>query len=93
MNKEKIQIESNYLLSNSQYLSMQETENGIDFTIYNYDGTEFDGGVMECDLEKITNIKEIFNRLSEFTGIKEISEKKIEVSEELVPSFQEKIGI
>ncbi len=40
-------IDKNYKLINNNYINFHSTENDIDYTLYNSDGIEIDGGVLE----------------------------------------------
>ena len=39
-------IDKNYKLINDNYINFHSTDDGIDYTLYNSNGTEIDGGIL-----------------------------------------------
>lgn len=68
-------IDKNYKLTNNNYINFHSTEDGIDYTFYNLDGTEIDGGILETNK---MNEEEIVKQLSKFTNVN--FENRIEIN-------------
>lgn len=81
-------IEKNYKLTNNNYVNFHLTEDGIDYTIYNSNGIEIDGGILETNK---TSEKEILKELSEFANID--FNNKVEINEDEFDELINKIQI
>ena len=86
-------INENYLLSNGQYFHFHRCDDGFDYTIYDHNGMEIDGGILEYEFITKLIVKDILKELSEFTGIKELLEKKEVIDEYIIESFEERMII
>lgn len=81
-------IDKNYKLTNNNYVNFHLTEDGIDYTIYNSDGIEIDGGILETNK---TSEKEILKELSEFANID--FNNNVEINEDEFDELINKIQI
>lgn len=81
-------IDKNYKLTNNNYVNFHLTEDGIDYTIYNSDGIEIDGGILETNK---TVEKEILKELSNFANID--FNNKVEINEDEFDELINKIQI
>lgn len=69
-------INENYLLSNGQYFHFHRCDDGFDYTIYDNNGIEIDGGILEYEFIAPQTIEDILKELAEFIGIGELLENK-----------------
>lgn len=81
-------IDKNYKLINNNYINFHSTKDGIDYTLYNSNGIEIDGGKLETN--KITE-KEILKELSKFANID--FNNKVEINEDEFDELINKIQI
>lgn len=81
-------IDKSYKLTNNNYINFHSTEDGIDYTLYNSDGIEIDGGILETTK---TSEKEVLKELSEFANID--FNNKIEINEDEFEEIINKIQI
>ena len=87
---EKLEFEKNYKLSNNTYFHVHTNEEGYYYAIYDSNGTELDGGLLEYSEtdEKQQNINDVKIRLAEFTDINELKEDLEEVSQEFIDNLE-----
>ena len=73
------EIEKNYKLSNDNYFHFHTNEEGYYYSIYDKNGTELDGGLLEySNNEKKQTLTDIRRRLADFTNIEELSNENLE---------------
>ncbi len=73
---------------NNNYINFHSTEDGIDYTLYNPDGIEIDGGILKTN--KIRE-KGILKELSEYANID--FNNKVEINEDEFDEIINKIQI
>ena len=86
-------FEINYELSDGTYFHFHTNEEGYYYSIYNSEGTEIDGGLMEYDMpfENIESLQSVMERLSDFTGIAELKNSNLkEVSQDYIDDLEAK---
>lgn len=86
-------FEINYELSDGTYFHFHTNEEGYYYSIYNSEGTEIDGGLMEYDMpfEDIESLQSVMERLSDFTGIAELKNSDLkEVSQDYIDELESK---
>ena len=79
-----IEYDKNYQLSSGDYLHFHTNEEGYYYEIYDKNGNEKDGGLLEYSVDDYvfaTKIDNILSRLAEFTGIKELENPVKEIEE------------
>lgn len=84
--------EINYELSDGTYFHMHTNEEGYYYSIYGSLGNEIDGGLMEYSMtnENLETLDKVMDRLSDFTGIKELKNKDLkEVSQDFIDNLIE----
>ncbi|MBQ7277567.1 MAG: hypothetical protein IJS58_10030, partial [Bacilli bacterium] len=84
--------EINYELSDGTYFHMHTNEDGYYYSIYGSLGNEIDGGLMEYSMtnENLETLDKVMDRLSDFTGIKELKNKDLkEVSQDFIDNLIE----
>ena len=87
-------FEINYELSDGTYFHFHTNEEGYYYSIYNSEGTEIDGGLMEYDMpfENIESLQSVMERLSDFTGIAELKNSNLkEVSQDYIDELEAKV--
>lgn len=87
-------FEINYELSDGTYFHFHTNEEGYYYSIYNSEGTEIDGGLMEYDMpfENIESLQSVMERLSDFTGIAELKNSNLkEVSQDYIDDLEAKV--
>ena len=86
-------FEINYELSDGTYFHFHTNEEGYYYSIYNSEGIEIDGGLMEYDMpfENIESLQSVMERLSDFTGIAELKNSNLkEVSQDYIDDLEAK---
>lgn len=84
-------IEKNYKLLNGNYFHFHNNEEGYYYEIYDKNGNEVDGGLLEySDIDNTKqSIIDIRKRLADFTDITELSNENLEeVSQEFVDNLE-----
>ena len=86
-------FEINYELSDGTYFHFHTNEEGYYYSILNSEGAEVDGGLMEYSMpfEDIETLQSVMERLSDFTGIKELKNSDLkEVSQDYIDELENK---
>lgn len=86
-------IEKNYKLSDNRYFHFHTNEEGYYYSIYDRNGIEQDGGLLEySDNEENQTLTDIRKRLAEFTDIDELANENLEeVSQEFIDNLENNI--
>ena len=86
------EIEKNYKLSNDNYFHFHTNEEGYYYSIYDKNGTELDGGLLEySNNEKKQTLTDIRRRLADFTNIEELSNENLEeVNQDFIDNLVDK---
>ena len=94
LNSEEIQnnlnIEKNYKLSDENYFHFHTNEEGYYYSIYDKNGIEQDGGLLEySNNEESQTLSDIRRRLAEFTNIEELANDNLEeVSQDFIDDLE-----
>ncbi len=90
VNQDIQNIEKNYKLSNGNYFHFHTNEDGYYYSIYDKNGIEQDGGLLEySDNEENQTLLDIRKRLAEFTNIEELANEDLEeVSQEFIDNLE-----
>ncbi len=84
-------MEKNYKLSDGKYFHFHTNEEGYYYAIYDENGVEIDGGLLEYS-DKNMNEKQILDKLSILVGLSVLSdkEKRSEVKKEIIEELEER---
>lgn len=86
----ELDIEKNYKLSNGNYFHFHTNEEGYYYTVYDKNGFEQEGGLLEyLENEETQTLMDIRKRLADFTDIEELADDELEeVSQEFIDGLE-----
>ena len=81
----------NYKLKDGRQFHFHDRDEGWDYTVYDAEGKELDGGIYESDLEEELTEDQVLELLAEFAEIPELLDKtQLTEIEEIVETYLDK---